>query len=127
MKKFNPFRLSKKAFNIIVASFVLLLAFCGSFMISTGALLGLLTLAGFYAMYKRIPILRKLSLSAPGFFDVGAALLTYLMFGSTVVGLIAAAIVGLGTSVLLDYEIQKANQQKLEHCNNVVTILQTMT
>jgi hypothetical protein len=127
MKKFNPFKLGKKAFNIIVVSFILLLAFWGSFMISTGVLLGLLTLAGFYVMYNRLSIVRKFSLSAPGFFDIGAALLTYLMFGSTVIGLIAAAIVGLGTSMLLDYEIQRVNEQKLERCNNVIAMLQTIT
>jgi len=83
----------------------------GSYLVTTGILLGLLTLAGFTVLYHRISFLRDIAIKFPGAFDISAAFLTYWMFGATVIGLIAAAIAGLGTSFLLDIAIENENEK----------------
>jgi len=87
----------------VVTSFVV---FAGSMLLTTGLLLGCLTLAGFTVIYQRFPILKKCAMRFPGLFDVGACLATYCIFGPTIIGLISAAVVGLGTSFLLDFQVQ---------------------
>lgn len=103
----------------LTISMVLLM---GSLLLSTGILLGLFTLAGFTILYNRFPFLKKLAMKYPGFFDIGAAVLTYMLFGTTVSGLIAAAIVGIGTSFLLDVQLsgykleQEERFARFAHC-----------
>lgn len=92
-------------------------------MISTGILLGCFTLAGFIILYKRIALLQSMALRFPAFFDIGAALLTYLLFGQTIVGLIAAAVVGLGTSLLIDLQIQDEEEKQKTRSQRIIDIL----
>ncbi len=75
--------------HIVFALFLAALFLWSTFMISTGILLGCFTLGGFIVLYKRLGILKRLALKFPALFDIGAALLTYLLFGQTIIGLIA--------------------------------------
>jgi len=84
----------------------------GSFIISTGMLLGVMTLGAFTIMYNRIPFLRRIANKFPAALDICAAILTYCLLGNTVTALIASAVVGLGSSFLLD--IQLSGQQEKE-------------
>ena len=93
--------------HIVFALFLAALFLWSTFMISTGILLGCFTLGAFVILYKRMPFLKKAALKYPAFFDIGCAVTTYFLFGQTIVGLIAASIVGLGSSMLLDIEINK--------------------
>ena len=95
-------------------------------MISTGILLGCFTLGGFTVLYKRIEILRKLTLKFPAFFDISAALFTYLLFGQTIVGLIAAAVVGLGTSLLIDLQLQNEQEKQKTRSQHIISVLSSI-
>jgi hypothetical protein len=92
-------------------------------MISTGILLGCFTLAGFSILYKRIPILKQAALKFPGIFDISAALITYAIFGQTIIGLIAAAVVGLGTSILIDLQLKSNEKIQKSRAESIIDIL----
>ena len=109
--------------HLTFALFLAALFMWSTFMISTGILLGCFTLGGFVVLYKRIAMLEKLALRYPAVFDVGAALLTYLLFGQTIVGLIAAAVVGLGTSLLIDLQIQDEEERQKTRSQRIIDIL----
>lgn len=110
--------------HIIFALFLAALFLWSTFMISTGILLGCFTLGGFIVLYKRLGILKRLALKFPALFDIGAALLTYLLFGQTIIGLIAAAVVGLGTSLLIDLQISSEMREKQERNQKLAEALQ---
>lgn len=95
----------------IVMAFILL---WGTAIMSTGILLGLLTLAGLVVIYSRMPALKKVAIKFPAFCDVGAALATYFVLGGTLAGLVAAGVVGLGTSFLLNIQIEQQRLEELE-------------
>ncbi len=110
--------------HLVFALFLAALFMWSTFMISTGILLGCFTLGGFIVLYKRIKLLESLALRFPALFDIGAALLTYLLFGQTIVGLIAAAVVGLGTSLLIDLQISAEMREKQERNQKLAEALQ---
>jgi membrane associated rhomboid family serine protease len=95
----------------------------GSVLISSGMLLGLMTLAGFVILYKRIPLLKKFATRYPAVFDISAAAITYFMFGSTIIGLLAAAVVGLGTSILLDFEMKRTKRESCVEMDDFASAL----
>jgi|LWDU01.1.fsa_nt_gi hypothetical protein len=111
MKKLYRYLTDRTIRYLALGSLLAILMMWGSYLVTTGILLGLLTLAGFAVIYNRIPFLKNIAIKFPGFFDISAAFLTYWMFGATVIGLIAAAIAGLGTSFLLDIAIENENEK----------------
>lgn len=111
MKKLYRYLTDRTIRYLALGSLLAILMMWGSYLVTTGILLGLLTLAGFAVLYHRISFLKSIAIKFPGAFDVGAAFLTYWMFGATVIGLIAAAIAGLGTSFLLDIAIENENEK----------------
>lgn len=71
-------------------------------MITNAIALAGLSLAGFYLIYRQLPrnvrrIIIKYSLLA----DLAALIITYVMFSGTITALVAAGIVSICTSVLL--------------------------
>ena len=109
--------------HIIFALFLAALFMWSTFMISTGVLLGCFTLGGFIVLYKRIALLKSMALRYPAFFDIAAALLTYGLFGQTIVGLIAAAVVGLGTSMLIDLQLKSTEERREEESRRMESVL----
>ena len=113
MKKIYRYLSKSTVKYLALGSLLAVMLMWGSYLVTTGILLGLLTLAGFTVLYHRISSLKKIAIKFPAFFDIGAAFLTYWMFGATVIGLIAAAIAGLGTSFLLDIAIENENEKTI--------------
>lgn len=111
MKKLYRYLTDRTIRYLALGSLLAILMMWGSYLVTTGILLGLLTLAGFAVLYHRISFLKSIAIKYPGAFDISAAFLTYWMFGATVIGLIAAAIAGLGTSFLLDIAIENENEK----------------
>ena len=111
MKKIYKYLTNRTVRYLVLGSLLAILVMWSSYLVATGILLGLLTLAGFAVIYNRIPFLKNTATKFPAFFDISAAVLTYWMFGATVIGLIAAAIAGLGTSFLLDIAIENENEK----------------
>ena len=109
--------------HLAFALFLAALFMWSTFMISTGILLGCFTLAGFIVLYKRIALLESMALRFPALFDIGAALLTYLLFGQTIIGLIAAAVVGLGTSMLLDIQLVSEQTKQKTRAERIIEAL----
>ena len=109
--------------HLVFALFLAALFMWSTFMISTGILLGCFTLGGFIVLYKRIALLESMALKFPALFDIGAALLTYLLFGQTIVGLIAAAVVGLGTSMLLDIQLMSEQERQKTRAERIIETL----
>lgn len=71
-------------------------------MLTTGLSLAILTGAGFYAVYRKMPrSVRKFLNKHPLLTDAIAVFLTYTLFGGTLVALFAAAWLGLIVSVML--------------------------
>ena len=71
-------------------------------MISTGLALAALSSAAFYVIYRKLPRrVRKFMCKHVLFTDAVACLLTYMLFGGTLVALFAAAWMGLITSLML--------------------------
>jgi len=71
-------------------------------MITTGLALATITGAGFYWIWRKLPErVRKFMLRHPLLTDVTACVLTYTLFGGTLVALFAAAWMGLMTSMML--------------------------
>lgn len=71
-------------------------------MLTTGLSLAVLTVSGFYMIYLKLPasiqaFMQKHALLT----DITACVLTYALFGGTIVSLFAAAFVGLFVSILL--------------------------
>jgi len=111
MKKIYKYLANRTVRYLVLGSLLAILIMWSSYLVATGILLGLLTLAGFTVIYNRISFLKSIAIKFPGLFDISAAVLTYWMFGATVIGLIAAAIAGLGTSFLLDIAIENENEK----------------
>ena len=111
MKKIYRYLTDRTIRYLALGLLLAILMMWGSYLVTTGILLGLLALAGFTVLYRRISFLKRIAIKFPGFFDVTAAFMTYWMFGATVIGLIAAAIAGLGTSFLLDIAIENENEK----------------
>jgi len=118
--------LKKYYLHLTFAVFLASLFMWSTFMISTGILLGCFTLGGFVVLYKRIALLENLALRFPAFFDIGAALITYLLFGQSIIGLIAASVVGLGTSMLIDLQLQDEQQKQKTRSERIIDILSTI-
>ena len=71
-------------------------------MMTTGFSLAVITATGFYMVYRKLPTsIREFMQRHVLLTDVVACLLTYMLFGGTLVALFAAAFMGLFTSVLL--------------------------
>jgi hypothetical protein len=71
-------------------------------MITTGLALAALTGAGFYLIYRKLPgRLRRFLQRHILLTDAVACLLTYILFGGTLVALFAAAWIGLIVSIML--------------------------
>ena len=71
-------------------------------MISTGLSLAVLTATGFYMIYRKLPgSVRRFLHRHPLLTDSIACLLTYSLFGGTLVALFAAAWVGVIVSIML--------------------------
>lgn len=71
-------------------------------MVTTGFLLGALSLGGWFIIYKKLPrTMRNFLVKRPLFTDAVAAILTYVLFQGTIIGLFAAAFCGLLTSAFL--------------------------
>jgi hypothetical protein len=71
-------------------------------MLATGLTLACLTATGFYMVYRKLPArVRRFMEKHVLLTDAVACLLTYMLFGGTLVALFAAAWMGLLTSVLL--------------------------
>lgn len=81
----------------------LILMIYGTALISNGVLLGCLTLMGLVAICSRVPKIKDIACRFPLVFEIGSAALTYMFLGGSVTGLIAAAVVGLGTSALIGF------------------------
>ena len=77
----------------------------GSALIANGVLLGLLTFLGLVAIAMRIPAVARYAKKCPIIAEVTAGGFTYWFLGGSVTGLIAAAIVGLGVSAGLGYQL----------------------
>lgn len=98
---------------MILMTFVLLavtLVVFGSATIATGVLLGVLTILGFIAITIRMPFIASFAKKVPILFEIGGAVCTYLVLGQSVTGLIAAAVVGLGLSALIGYQVDAQPQ-----------------
>ena len=71
-------------------------------MITTGLSLALLTSAGFYLLFVKMPKkIRRFMQKHVLFTDTVACLLTYILFGSTLIALFAAAWLGIIVSCIL--------------------------
>lgn len=71
-------------------------------MLTTGFALAVLTSAGFYFIYTKLPgWAKKWVVKHALITDVVACVFTYLLFGGTIVSLFAAAFVGIIVSLML--------------------------
>lgn len=85
-------------------------------MFTTGFTLAVLTTVGFYLVYRKVPasvkrLLEKYSLVT----DLVACILTYIMFGGTIVALFASAWVGIFVSILLAIMSNPTTAAALDH------------
>lgn len=79
----------------------------GSTMITNAVVLGSVTTIGGVLLYIRFPAwLRRLIMKWSVVVDVGAAILTYFVFGETATALLAAGLVGCLTSAILWFATQ---------------------
>lgn len=71
-------------------------------MLTTGFMLGCLTVGGFYLIYRKFPHrLKRYLCERPLLSDLVAAIFTYILFSGTIIGLFAAAFAGIIVSILL--------------------------
>lgn len=78
-------------------------------LISGGVILGILTFTGLAIIVSRSTVIMRLCRKAPLAAEIGSAALTYWILGGTITGLIAAAVVGIGTSCALGLTIGKSS------------------
>jgi hypothetical protein len=71
-------------------------------MITTGLALAIVTGAGFYWIYLKLPeVVRRFMLRHALLTDAAVCILTYCLFGGTLIALFAAAWLGLIVSIML--------------------------
>lgn len=71
-------------------------------MLVNGFILATLTVSGFYLIYRKLPMrLRRFMEKHSLMTDIVACVLTYILFGGTLVALFASAWVGIMISILL--------------------------
>lgn len=93
-------------------------------MITTGLSLAVLTAAGFYMIYRKLPRrVRKFMQKHALITDSIACLLTYILFGGTLVALFASAWMGLLVSMILALTSNPSTNAMLERfakqCGNI--------
>jgi hypothetical protein len=84
-------------------------------MITTGFTLATVTIIGFWLVFRKLPArLRRFLQKRVLFTDISACILTYILFGGTLVALFAAAWMGIFVSILLALMNNEMTSELLE-------------